>query len=233
MIQFLDEMQEHFNKEYPRVGCGVLAVIKGSLKWFPCDNVATEENDFIISSKQYIDISHRGDITAVVHSHPDASNEPSETDIKYCNATGIPYYIFSYPGMKLNIVQPEGLPTPTLYGRDYEFGVNDCFSAARDYYITKGLDIPSRPLFEDDWWEKGLDYFTDEYIATWGFEKVEGNMQKGDLLIFTIRASVGNHCGVYLGEDLLYHHAENRLSCRENLYPFWKKYITGVYRYAT
>ena len=135
--------------------------------------------------------------------------------------------------MELNILQPEGLSVPGLYGRDYEFGLNDCFSAARDYYIAQGLSIPSRPLFEDDWWEKGLNYFTDDYIATWGFKRVEGNMQKDDLLIFTIRANVGNHCGVYLGEDLFYHHAENRLSCRENLYPFWKKYITGVYRYAT
>ena len=28
-----------------------------------------------------------------------------------------------------------------------------------------------RPPFEDDWWEKGLDYFTDEYISTWGFKR--------------------------------------------------------------
>ena len=87
--------------------------------------------------------------------------------------------------------------------------------------------------FEDDWWEKGLDYFTDEYISTWGFEKIEDNMQEGDFLVFTIKALVGNHCGVYLGDDIFYHHAENRISCRENLYPFWKKYISGVYRYAT
>ena len=85
----------------------------------------------------------------------------------------------------------------------------------------------------DNWWDKGLDYFTEDYIGTWGFEKVEGNMKKGDLLIFTISSPVGNHCGVYLGDDIFYHHAENRLSCRENLYPFWKQYISGVYRYAT
>jgi proteasome lid subunit RPN8/RPN11 len=140
MIQFLDEMQEHFDKWYPREGCGVLAVIKGDLKWFPCDNVATDEDDFIISSKQYIDISHRGDITAIVHSHPDASNEPSETDIKYCNATQLPYYIFSYPGMDMNILEPVR-ENKALYGREYDFGTNDCFEAARDYYINKGLDI--------------------------------------------------------------------------------------------
>ena len=145
---------------------------------------------------------------------------------------GIPYYIFSYPEMDMEILHPVR-ESKSLYGRDYEFGVNDCFEAARDYYISKGLEIPNRPLFEDDWWEKDLDYFTDEYISTWGFKRIEDNMQKGDLLIFTINALVGNHCGVYLGDDIFYHHAENRISCRENLYPFWKKYISGVYRYAT
>tara|TARA_R110000744_G_scaffold346464_1_gene451942 strand:- start:352 stop:1047 length:696 start_codon:yes stop_codon:yes gene_type:complete len=231
-MKYLDEMQEHFKKWYPREGCGVLAVVKGEKQWFPCDNVADGEDDFVIDSKQYIAIGHKADIVAIVHSHPDASCAPSETDIKYCNTIGIPYYIFSYPEMMMEILWPER-ETKSLYGREYEFGVNDCFEAARDYYISKELDIPKRPLFEDDWWEKGLDYFTDEYIATWGFHKVEGNMQKGDLLIFKIRANVGNHCAVYLGDDIMYHHAENRISNRESIYPFWKKYIIGVYRYAT
>ena len=29
----------------------------------------------------------------------------------------------------------------------------------------------------------------------------------------------------------IFHHAENRLSCRESLYPFWAKHLTGIYRY--
>jgi len=231
MIQFIDEIEKHFEDCYPREGCGVLAVIKGEMRWFPCKNVATDEEDFIIDSEEYIRIAQRGDIVATVHSHPDASCNPSDTDIKYCNATGLIYYIFSYPEMELLKLEPQKETKP-LYGREYEFGYNDCFEAARDYYISQNIDIPSRPLFEDDWWKKGLDYFTEDYIKTWGFKKVEGTLRKGDLLVFTIRASVGNHCGVYLGDDIFYHHAEHRLSCRESLYPFWKKHISGVYRYA-
>ena len=134
--------------------------------------------------------------------------------------------------MELTIVQPQR-ETKILYGREYEFGVNDCFEAMRDYLASENIFIPARAAFEDDWWEKSLDYFTDEIIKDYGYFKVEeGSMQKNDVIIFTIQATVGNHCGVYLGEDLFFHHAENRISCRENLYPFWKKYITGVYRHA-
>ena len=123
--------------------------------------------------------------------------------------------------------------TKSLVGRDYELGVNDCFSAITDYYKSKDLTILKRPfhLPKDRWWIDGADYFTENNINTWGFNKVEGPMQEGDLLIFKIMAEVANHCGVYIGEDLFYHHAINRISCRENLFPQWKKYIIGVYRY--
>jgi proteasome lid subunit RPN8/RPN11 len=230
MQEWLQDIEQHFENNYPREGCGVLGVVKGKLKWFPCDNVAEDENDFIIDSRQYIEVSQNADIVGIVHSHPDHSCEASEADIKSCNAVNIPYYIFSYPSMEMSILQPNK-KEKNLYGRSYEFGVSDCFEAARDYYIKEGLNIPNRPLFEDNWWDKELDYFTDDYIKTWGFTKVSGPMKKGDLLIFTIQESVADHCGVYLGDDTFYHHAENRLSCRESLFPFWKKYITGVYRY--
>jgi proteasome lid subunit RPN8/RPN11 len=230
MIEFLEEIQEQFEKYYPREGCGVLAVSKGEMKWIPCDNVATNEDDFIIDSRQYLDISRRYDIVGIVHNHPDASCEPSQADIKACNAIGKPYYIFSYPEMEMQILKPNKTEKD-LYGRDYEFGVADCLEAGIDYYKTQNIELPNRIPFEDNWWEKGLDYFNEEYIKTWGFHKVEGNLQKNDLLIFAIHSRIGNHCGVYLGDDIFYHHAQNRLSCRENLYPFWKKHIIGAYRY--
>ncbi len=230
MIKYLEDIRQHFEEWYPKEGCGILLASKGKISWHPCNNVAETENDFVIDSKQYINLSHQGDIVGIVHSHPDGSSEASGNDIKYCNTLKIPYYIFSYPEMDLNILQPQS-ETKLLFGREYEFGVNDCFEAMRDYLAEQKINIPSRAAFEDDWWEKGLDYFTDEIIQDYGYSRVEGNMQKNDVLIFTINACVGNHCGVYLGDDIFYHHAENRISCRENLYPFWKQYITGVYRY--
>lgn len=230
MIPFYEEIEKHFEEWYPKEGCGLLAVVKGELQWFPCDNVATDEEDFIIDSKQYIEVSRKGDILAVVHSHPDASPEPSIMDINYCNATGLKYYIFSYPQMEMYELDPVK-KEKALTGRIYKFGVNDCYSLVQDYYEQKGIPMGNRPLFEDDWWLKGLNYFTDEYIATWGFNKVD-TPQKGDLLVFSVYSDIPNHCGVYLGEEIFLHHAEHKLSTRESIFPFWKKFITGVYRYA-
>lgn len=232
-MQYLDEIEKHFKKEYPKEGCGILAVVQGKKKWFPCTNIADKGDDFIIDSKEYLKLLRTTDIVAIVHSHPDSTSEPSETDRVYCNALGVPYYIFSYPEMDLTIVEPEKNLTE-LYGRDYKFGETDCFEALRDYLAQQQIIIPPRLMFQDDWWDKDLDYFTEETISNWKHVPVLlKDIQPNDVLIFKLMAPVNNHCGVYIGDDIFYHHAYNRLSCRESLYPFWYKSITGVYRYAT
>ena len=47
-MDFIEDIKQHFENEYPREGCGVLAVVKGKKKWFPCTNVAQDDEDFII-----------------------------------------------------------------------------------------------------------------------------------------------------------------------------------------
>ena len=230
-MQFLEEIKQHFAKEYPREGCGIITVSKGKKKWIPCTNIAEEDNHFIIDTKEYLKIARTSDIIGIVHSHPDESSEPSELDINNCNALGKKYYIFSYPEMDLTVIEPER-DTTDLYGREYEFGVNDCFEAMRDYLSTKGIELPPRAMFVEDYWEKDIDYFNDETISEWNHNPVPlDKIQENDVLIFRILSNINNHCGVYLGNEVFYHHAENRLSCRESLYPKWKKWLVGAYRY--
>ena len=231
-MQLYEEIEQHFKKEYPREGCGVLAVVKGKKQWFPVKNIANTNDDFVMDSDEYIKIMLTSDIIGIVHNHIDASPEPGETDIQQCNVLGIPYYIFSYPEMELKVLQPENNYTD-LYGREYKFGTVDCFEAMRDYLITKNITIPPRALFEDDWYDKGLDYFSSEVIKSWGGQPVDlDKIQENDVLIFRVQEIVNNHCGVYIGNDIFYHHAVNRLSCRESLYPFWYQYLEGAYRYV-
>jgi len=228
----IHEILEHFESSYPKEGCGVIGVIKGKKKWFPCINLADTDEDFLIDPKEYIQIKKQADIIAIVHNHINCSNEPSKNDIKYCNSIGIPYYIFSYPSMQLNIVNPVKLFNP-LIGREYEFGKFDCLEAVRDYYReTLSIELQMRIPYLDDWWLQGHNYFTEEHMKEWGFKLVD-SLQTNDILIFTMGALVPTHCGVYLGDDIFFHHAANRLSCRENIYPLWKKHLTGIYRYES
>lgn len=225
----LDIIEEHFEAEYPREGCGIIGIVKGKKVFFPCRNEAPGTEDFLISSEDYFKVRNKCDIYAIVHSHPDGTSQPSESDIQNCNAMRIPYYIFSYPDMDLTVVQPE-TKVNALFGREYKFGTADCFEAMRDYLASKNILIPPRAPFEDNWWEKGLNYFEEDTISQWGFYPVD-SMQPNDLLIFQVESDVPAHCGVYLGNDIFFHHAVHRLSCRENLYPMWAKYLVGIYRH--
>lgn len=226
----IEEIRKHFEKEYPREGCGVIAIVKGKKRFFPCTNVAEDYEDFKISYKDYFEVKKKYDIIGIVHSHPDATNKESLSDIQHCNATGIPYYIFSYPAMELNILEPKKNFQP-LIGRAYEFGTADCFEAMRDWLAEANINIPPRDAFEDDWYKNtDHNYFSEENIKRWNHKKVD-TPQENDVLIFQIDADVPNHCGVYLGNDVMFHHAHNRLSCREPIVPMWKKYLVGIYRY--
>ena len=137
-MDFIEDIKQHFENEYPREGCGVLAIVKGKKKWFPCTNVAQDDEDFIIDSQEYLKLLRTTDIIGIIHSHPDRPSEPTKVDIDYCNALGIPYYIFSYPNLDLTVVEPENKVTD-LYGREYEFGTRDCFEALRDYLKTQNI----------------------------------------------------------------------------------------------
>lgn len=227
----IEEIHNHLEAEYPREACGVIGIVKGKKKYFPCENVAESDEDFIMSSSDYFKIKKQADIFAIVHSHPNAECTPSINDINACNALGIPYYIFSYPEMDLHVQEPERNFNP-LIGREYKFGTQDCFEAARDWLASKEIYIPARAPFEDDWWDKGLNYFTPEAIEKWGLTKVE-SPEPNDVLIFQVQHDVPDHCGIYLGNDIFFHHAENRLSCRDSIIPFWHKKIVGIYRYVT
>lgn len=227
----IDDIHEHFKREYPNEACGVIGIVRGKKKYFPCRNVAKSGEEFIMSSSDYFNVKQQADIFAIVHSHPDASCAPSTHDINACNVLGIPYYIFSYPEMDLHIQEPTKRFNP-LIGREYKFGEQDCFEAMRDWLAQENIHIPPRDPFEDDWWEKGLNYFTESNIKNWNHKKVT-SPQKNDVLIFQVAHNVPDHCGVYLGDDMFYHHAENRLSCRDFLLPFWHKKLVGIYRYVT
>ena len=227
----IQDIKKHFDTEYPKEACGSIGVVKGKKKWFPCENIAESDDDFIMSSDDWFEVKKKADILAIVHNHTNNDNTPSKNDVNNCNVLGIPYYIFSYPDLELNILEPKENFNPLL-GREYSFGTSDCFEAMRDWLASENIKIPAREVFEDDWWEKGIDYFTEENIKNWNHVKVD-TPQKNDVLIFAVESSVGNHCGVYLGNDVFFHHAVNRLSCRESLYPFWARHIIGIYRHES
>lgn len=230
MLYNEDEVLTHLLKKYPEEGCGILQIKKGKMVWIPCENEAEDpEENFVLPSKEYLKASITGDIYAIVHSHPNASAELSEADKKASDFLGIPYIVYSIPEVERVFYTPQNKKSG-LVGREYKFGENDCYSLMRDYYQQElGIYLPTQH-FEDNWWDLDYNYF-DDLFEKFGFREVQVP-KIGDAIIFQIYCHVPNHIGVYLGEDVFIHHAVNRLSCRENLFPLWNKYIKRYIRHA-
>jgi len=109
MIDLVESIKEHFDSEYPFEGCGIV-IDKGDndLHWVPSTNVSEDpEHSFEIEEDVFVHNLIYSNIVAIVHDHIDSDSKPSVVDIEACKALRIPYWIFSYPKMKLTVVYPE------------------------------------------------------------------------------------------------------------------------------
>ena len=57
-------------------------------------------------------------------------------------------------------------------------------------------------------------------------------LEKGDLMLFSISSSGLNHIGVYLGGQEVLHHLENRLSSRDQIDEWLLKCLGRRIRYV-
>jgi len=218
------KIKEHAHCEAPKEACGVIVIKKGRKVYIPCSNISDLKDHFIIDPKEYTAILMKYDVLCVVHSHVDGSS-PSEHDYAACKNLGTPYLIYYVEIDDFGYIHGKS----NLIGRDYIFGEYDCFEAVRDWFLAHEIILPPRKKWLDNWAEHGYNYMADE-INEWPVFKVD-NLKYGDVLVLSVGEPTPNHLAVYLDNDIIYHHAVNRLSCRENMYPFWAANIYGIYRY--
>jgi cell wall-associated NlpC family hydrolase len=76
-------------------------------------------------------------------------------------------------------------------------------------------DFEVQPLFDGFWKEAGFYQLPEEEP-----------LQFGDGLLMNIEGRGLNHCGVYIGDQLVLHHLRGRLSSRD-LYGGWLQNCTG------
>lgn len=227
-----DEIAAHAAKEYPREACGLLVRIVDTVRYIACNNIASGKENFIIDPRDYAACARMGEITGVVHSHPDASPKPSQADMVACEASGLPWHILSYPGREWAHIAPSGYEAPLL-GRVWVHGILDCYSFIRDWYrIERGIDLPDFPRNEE-WWNKGENIYVENFEKA-GFRRIlDGGPQPGDVLLMQVLSNVPNHGGIYLEGDILAHHLYNRLSTREVWGGYYRKHTTHILRHES
>ena len=218
----------HAKEQDPKQACGLLVVVKGKETYFACKNIAEDPKDmFIIDPEDWAKAEDTGEVTAVIHSHPVTSPELSMADKVACEKTKLKWYVVQ-PNLEQWVeYEPCGYKAP-LIGRKWVWGVNDCWSLCRDYYKEHlGIELKDwdRPTSSDAFLK---DPSFDRSFADTGFRELrpDEELKKNDLLLMSMRSQGLNHIGLYLGDQLLLHHLQNRLSSRD-LLDEWLLKCTG------
>ena len=224
---------KHAKEQDPKESVGVLIVIKGKEQYYPCNNLSTySQQCFILDPEDYVKADALGEITAIVHSHPVTPPSPSQADKVSCEQSGLKWHIVNPKTETWGYCEPTGYKPP-LIGRQWVWGVTDCWSLVRDYYKEQHniqlLDY-QRPITPQDFLDNPL---FEQYAERTGFKELDNNekLQKGDVLLMSILHPTLNHVAIFLGDEIL-HHLADRLSTREP-YNEWLLKCTGKrYRYV-
>lgn len=233
MIALTEELKAaalaHAERELPREACGLVVIVKGRALYWPAANLAIGSDQFVLDPRDYAAADGAGDIVAIVHSHPWLPAAPSQADRVACEASGLPWHIVSVPNNQWATLTPEGYRAP-LVGREWSHGVLDCYAIIRDWYaLERGITLPDF-VRHDDWWRRGDNLYLDNFCRA-GFAAISSEPQVGDVLLMQVMSPVPNHGAIWLGDNLILHHVQHRLSCRDVYGGMWRKHTTHVLRH--
>ena len=224
---------EHAKKEDPKESVGLLLNIKGKERYFPCRNLSmTDHQCFILDPEDYVKADSLGEITAVIHSHPITPPVASQADRISCEDSGLVWHIVNPKTEQWGYCEPSGYKPP-LIGRQWVWGLTDCWSLVRDWYKEeKNIELRDwdRPLTPQEFNEKPM---FEKCAWRTGFRELRPDepLQDGDLLFMSIMYPTLNHVALFFQGDVI-HHLTDRLSCREP-YSEWLLKCTGKrLRYA-
>lgn len=240
----LAELRQAAETAYPAECCGLIVDVAGRLSYWPCANAApaaAQPDRFVIAPADWAAAEDAGKVLAVVHSHPDACANPSMADRLGCERSGLTWLIVGWPSAVVVALQPEGWQAP-LVGRDFVFGVLDCYTLIQDYYRrVLSLTLPDFDR-EDGFWEtkcladgsvqKGRELYL-EGFAEAGFVEVAGQPQLHDVILMQVASDVVNHGAVYIGDGLILHHLYGRLSCRDPYGGYWLRHSVKLLRHQS
>lgn len=118
----------------------------------------------------------------------------------------------------------------SLLGRQWDYGVNDCFSLVRDWFFLQGIDLPDFVRPED---LEICDSIFLQQAKAIGFEQVPlERREPGDILIMRLQTRTPMHAAILLPNELILHQRQDSLSAIEPLRRYYVERIAAVFRYA-
>jgi proteasome lid subunit RPN8/RPN11 len=227
------DILEHAQSQDPRECCGLIAIVKGRKKYFPCRNIAdTPDEHFVLSGEDYAAIEDKGEIISIVHSHPATNPSPSAADRLACQKSGLPWFIINPKTEAWGYCEPDGFELPYV-GREFVFGMVDCYTLCQDWYKKEmGLQLSDYQR-RDKFWERGENLYLDNFYRE-GFRKISfDELQYGDALLMQLGSNLPNHAAIYIDDQQILHHIQRRLSSRDVLGGYYIKNTAMVLRHES
>ena len=226
-----EKILEHAKQEYPRECCGLVAVVKGRTRYYPRKNIAaTPDEHFVLDG--YEEIEDKGEIISIIHSHPSTKPTPSDADRVACEKSELPWHIVNPQTEEWGYCEPEAYELPYV-GREFVHGVVDCYTLWKDWYKRElGIQM-SEYERRDEWWLKGEDLYRNNF-AREGMRKIPNkDVAYGDIVLMQLEAPVPNHAAIYIGDQMVLHHVQGRLSSRDIYGGYYLKSTAMVLRHET
>ncbi|NDV19994.1 hypothetical protein GO013_11230 [Pseudodesulfovibrio sp. JC047] len=226
--QVITAAMDHARAKFPCEACGLVV----DSEYLPRENTADDPlNDFRIAPQAFVAASRKGEVQAVIHSHPKGPDWPSHVDQVEQLRMGLAWGIVPFIGQVPQSPFFWGGDTPIapLVGRPFRPVAADCYTLFRDWLrVHRDVVLPDLER-SDEWWDGDEDNRFMEGVEAIGFRAVDDDPKLGDGVLMQVCSSKVNHCGIYVGNGLLLHHLQNRLS-REEPYIRWRKHVRTIIR---
>lgn len=202
--KILDPFKEYAIEQQPKEACALVVQVGRKQEMVLCENMhASPTEHFQISAEDWADAEDKGDIVAVLHSHPGegARAIASPHDIAVCNKTGITWGIYAPDSDEYAEIEPE---QRSLVGRPFVLGSDDCWGLIMDWHKAQGVELSDWRV-SYPWWE---DQYPDNlYFDNWEKEGfVESEEKPGCMVIMQVSANKWNHAGIVTEDGQLLHH---------------------------
>ncbi|HEU5092912.1 MAG TPA: Mov34/MPN/PAD-1 family protein, partial [Nitrospira sp.] len=233
-LEVRNALTQHMVDEGDRECCGLITLSKGKYAYVRSENVHPEpEKSFRFDKQTNVDLSRKKSIVAYCHSHPNGPQVPSQHDTEKQDQIKKPAVIVArnpLTGVIDLFSFGDHLLEAPLDRRDFRYNVFDCLAALRsEVWQREGRYMP--PAFsENGWWLVGyrnpaevrdnLNLY-ERNFERYGYREFTVDLENssspyapkiGDVLMMQLGAPVINHVAVYVGNNLIYHHRQDKLS---------------------
>lgn len=234
------KVKAHALREFPNEACGYICVnFLGEVTVLECENVAhNKRGRFVVDPKMEAVAEKHGNIVAFYHSHADEFLRPeqdkfSKEDLDIAYEACLPALLYVTPQDTWHYYRPSTYLPTDLIGRQFVWGIWDCYSLVKDYYrLHKNITLGD--YFAPDKADQHSDFGYEAFVKNEkGLKEVTfEELQKDDIIVFQIKSKYWNHSAIYLGDNEFLHQPLGRISSKGMLDDRIQKYIVKIYRHV-